>query len=218
MRRGPLGGPPRRIFLSHTSERASPRGERAFVAAARSAVIRAGDAMIDMAFFTAQGRDPADYCARMVSTADVFVGIVGLRYGSPVRGSDELSFTELEFELATVYGMPRLVFLLAEDQAGSRRLRQSGPRARQAAFRRRLQRTGLTTAHVASPPELETRLYQALVELRFDEQAPAVGLDASVPAGDRAIAVAARPRRPRSPGRHAAAAATDLGSRRRTRW
>jgi len=144
------------VFLSHTSERAA----RAFVAAARSAVIRAGDAMIDMDFFTAQGTDPADYCARMVATADVYVGIIGRRYGSPVGRRQELSFTELEFETATAHGLPRLVFLLTGDASGV---------GRQAAFRRRLQHTGLTTALVASPAELETRLYQSLVELHLGD-------------------------------------------------
>ena len=79
-----------------------------------------------------------------------------------MRGREEVSFTELEFETATDHGLPRLVFLLAED---------SSPSARQAAFRRRLQRVGLTTAQVTSPSELEVRLYQALVELPFDHVA-----------------------------------------------
>jgi len=187
----PVSRPPRRVFISHTSE----RGERGFVAAARTAVIRAGDAMIDMAYFTAQGTDPVDYCARMVGIADVYVGIIGFRYGSPVRGRQALSFTELEFEIATSRGMPRLIFLLSEAPASSRR--RSGLGVRQAAFRQRLQRTGLTTAQVTSPAELETRLYQALVELHLDELA----------------AMAPRPDWPRSPARRATSSPADVGPR-----
>jgi len=195
--RGPFACPPRRVFLSHASERAASRSERACVAAARSAVIRAGDAMIDMAFFTAQGTDPAQYCARMVTAADVYVGIIGFRYGTLVRGRRELSFTELEFEIATAYGLPRLVFLLAGDLAGPGRPRRSGPGARQAAFRRRLQRIDLTTAHVKSPGELETCLYQALVELHLGEQAAAVGFGTIASSHDRELASAPRPTWPR---------------------
>jgi hypothetical protein len=159
------GRPPRRVFISHTSDHHPALGQPAHVAAARSAVIRAGEAMIDMAFFTAHAADPADYCARMVATADVYVGIVGYDYGSPVRGRPEVSYSELEFEAASRHGLPRLVFL-REDAPERRSSPALDPR--QAAFRRRLRDAGLTTGGFASPAQLETRLYQALVELPDD--------------------------------------------------
>jgi hypothetical protein len=67
----------------------------------------------------------------------------------------------------TNLGLPRLVFVLGEDTEGPVGLTGDAPYgARQDEFRRRLAESGLTTPIVTTLAELETKLYQALVELR----------------------------------------------------
>src|SRR6266851_3408135 len=193
----------RRVFLSHTAElRRFPAG-RSFVAAAEAAVSLAGDAVTDMAYFAARDDQPAEYCQRRVRECDVYAGLIGLRYGSPVRDRPEVSYTELEFEAATGAGLPRLVFLLDEDAALP--IPQSqvldadpGLQARQRAFRDRLAAAGVMVATVASPGELELRLLHALQESRADSTG---GQVAGVPAPAGVAVAAGTHNLPRPPAR-----------------
>ena len=179
---------PRRVFLSHTSElREFPRG-RSFVAAAEAAVSRAGDAVTDMAYFTARDDKPAGYCQAQVRGCGIYVGLIGLRYGSPVRDQREVSYTELEFAAAAEAGLVRLVFLLDEDVAvpiPPGRLVDGDPglQGRQRAFRARLRECGVTAGTFSSPEQLELLLWQALHESRPEGAPPvAAGGGAGLPA------------------------------------
>src|SRR5215472_3756297 len=124
-----------RVFLSHTSDLGSPHERGSFVAAAVAAVLRARHALIEMAYFAARDNSPADYCVDSVAQSDIYVGVIGLRSGSPVRDRPDLSYTELEFEAAGANDLPRLIFLIREDSRHLLRRRQPKDHwARQDAF------------------------------------------------------------------------------------
>jgi hypothetical protein len=92
--------------------------------------------------------------------------IAGFRYGSPVRDRPELSYTELEYEVAGETGMTRLVFLLGDETDGPAALfRDPEHSARQEGFRQRLMAADRVVDTVTSPDGLETALLHALTEL-----------------------------------------------------
>jgi hypothetical protein len=162
------------VYLSHTVElRQFPPG-RSFVEAAQAAVMRAGDVVADMADFTARDIKLVAYIEETVRGCDLYVGLIGTRYGSPVAGGPAVSYTELEFNIATEAGLPRLMFLLdtaaADVGIPPDRLIDHQFGARQEAFRNRLldrsYNEGTTVGRFASPEQLELLLYQALQESR----------------------------------------------------
>ena len=183
-----------RVFVSHTSElRRYPAG-RSFVAAAEQAVSRADGVVLDMAYFTAREDKPAEYCREQVGRADVYAGIIGFRYGSPVRDEPGWSYTELEFAAAGELGLPRLVFVLDENAVlllPQVFLSDPVHGEQQRAFRDRVQDAGITVQRVDSPDRLETLLFQALTSL---QQAPGGSESGTVGPGGEGVAVRLAPR------------------------
>jgi hypothetical protein len=146
---GGSGGGALRVFLSHTSELGKPDEKGSFVAAAVAAVQRARHAATDMAYFAARDISPAEDCIDIVTRSDVYVGIIGVRYGSQVSDRPGVSYTELEYETATKRGLPRLIFLIHADSTAMPPATELPElRARQDAFRARLMNSGLTAVQV----------------------------------------------------------------------
>jgi hypothetical protein len=158
-----------RVFVSHTSElRAFPAGG-SYVDAVERAVSACGHVVVDMADFPAADQVPAEPCRERVRGCDVYVAVLGTRFGSPVHDESDISYTELEFDTATTAGSPRLVFLLDTDAADVgiplSRLIDVEFGARQEAFRRRIQECGLVTQVFADPATLRMLVERSLREL-----------------------------------------------------
>jgi tetratricopeptide (TPR) repeat protein len=140
-----------------------------YVAAVEEAIAAAGHVAVDMASFAAADQPPAQLCAQKVKTCEVYVGVLGTRYGSPVRDQPAVSYTELEFDTATQAGLDRLVFLLDTnaDGVGIPPAKLIDPEfgVRQEAFRRQVRDSKLAKLSFASPAQLGQLVERSLREL-----------------------------------------------------
>ena len=153
------------VFVSHTSDMARFPEGRPFVQAALDGVARAGMVPVDMRYFAARDGRPADYCRRRVGECEVYVAVIGFRYGTLVPG-DAVSYTELEFRAASDAGVPRLVFLL--DETSHPAVLTEADVGRVAEFRQRLRDSGLVVRTFGSADGLELEVFHALRDMAGD--------------------------------------------------
>lgn len=152
-----------RVLLSHTSDLGDrPARGNSYLNAAFRALDRAEVVVTDMSLLPATECSPKQVSEALAKDTDLYVGIVGWRYGSPVRESPDVSYTQLEFRAAAEAGVPRLVFLLGEElkskDAGELNF------DRQVAFRNEITESGITVQWFDSPEKLETKLFQSIVK------------------------------------------------------
>jgi hypothetical protein len=158
-----------RVFLSHTSEfRDHPRGG-SYVDAVERAVSAAGSAVVNMVDFPAADQRPSQVCSELVRESDVLISLIGICYGTPVVDRPAVSYTELEFDVATDAGVPRLVFMLDDEDPDVRMpakaLTDREHGAAQDAYRDRLRQSGVTIKAFSTPDNLETVVERSLRNL-----------------------------------------------------
>jgi hypothetical protein len=159
------------VFVSHTAEMMTFPTDRSYVRAVMDAALRAGFHPVEMGTFTANPLPPADFCRARVLDCDVFVGVIGFRYGSLVPELQETSYIDLEFREATREGTPRLIFLL-DDVAPITRSMVDVDGRRIEEFRHRLLTAGTVVRTFRTPGELGEAVMQALQELREQASRP----------------------------------------------
>ncbi len=111
--------------------------------------------------FGARDAPPIEVCLKRVRSADIFVGLVGQRYGSCPPGS-ETSYTEAEYGAAEEAGMPTLMFVASETFLVPAHLIESDEmRKRLGAFREHVL-SRPTTKFFDSPAELGVFVSQSI--------------------------------------------------------
>jgi hypothetical protein len=182
-----------RVFVSHTSDMNKYPTDRAFVRAALDAVRRSGHTAISMDDFPVVSKVPASFCEEKVRECDVYIGVIGLRYGSLVAGDPRgaaapanvplvgqpkpdstdavvppgqtaVSYTELEFRTAVEKKIPRLLFLLDEDTPIPRKFTDRDLGPVDA-FRERLRNADVIVGFFRTADHLEAQVTLALSQL-----------------------------------------------------
>jgi hypothetical protein len=168
-----------RVFVSHTSELQEFPAGASYVGAVKAAISACGHVIVDMAEFPAADQPPAELCIDRVRRCDVYVGVLGVRYGSPVRDRPQVSYTELEFEAATEAGLDRLMFLLDTSAADVgiplSALIDHEFGARQEAFRSRVRDSELVSAMFTDLGTLGQVVERSLRELAEKRRRPGAG-------------------------------------------
>ena len=88
--------------------------------AAVAAVLMAGHIPAGMELFTAEDRTQLEVIRRWIRESDVYLLIVGARYGA-IESESGLSYTELEFNYATSEGKPFFTLVLSDDAIETKR-------------------------------------------------------------------------------------------------
>jgi hypothetical protein len=120
---------------------------------------------VRMEDFGARADTPFAVCADRIRECDVFVGIVGQRYGSMAPDTGK-SYSESEYDRAVELGKPRLMFLAPESfPVPANLIEPDEVRERQAKFRAKVTSDSVV-AFFAEEQELAGRVIQAIHNLR----------------------------------------------------
>ena len=132
---------------------------------ARDAITKLELTFKAMEFFGALPSTPKEECLQLVRASNIFVGIIGMRYGA-IDSVDGKSMTQLEYEEAQAVRLPTLVYLIDEDHhpvlpkhvdtgAGAEKLM---------AFKARLRNAHVVSVFT-SPEDLALKVTQDVVRL-----------------------------------------------------
>ena len=157
-----------RIFLSSTFN-----DLREYRAAADRTLRQLGHDVISMEDYVAEDRRPQDKTLADIAAADLYLGIVGWRYGHiPTEDNpDERSITEIEYRHAQKLRKPTLIFLVEKDAPWPVDDVEFDRRDRLEAFREELSRARVVS-FFTSVTEFTAKLAEAIALWDRDRAKP----------------------------------------------
>ena len=145
-----------KVFISSTFSDLAP-----YRRAAIDVCLSLGMIPIASEYFDARSLPPERAIADEIDEADIFLGIVGFRYGYCLSGTNQ-SMLEFEYQKATARGIPRIMFLMSETQPVRLADVDMGQAAEQlATFKRRLEKE-TTVLRFTSEEDLASKVVASM--------------------------------------------------------
>lgn len=131
----------------------------------RDAITRLEENSKAMEFFGALPETPKEECLRLVRSANVYVGVFGMRYGH-IDAPSGKSLTQLEYEEAQAIRLPSLIYIMDENAHPvlPKHVDTDTAAEKLRVFKRQLQDRHVVNSF-SSPEDLAARVTQDLVRL-----------------------------------------------------
>ncbi|NJL95089.1 MAG: DUF4062 domain-containing protein, partial [Anaerolineae bacterium] len=127
---------------------------------AMDAVVRQGMFPIMMEHLPAMDEDAVSASLAMVDDAEIYLGIFARRYGY-IPAGHAISITEMEYNHAVERGIPRLIFIMAEDFSFEHQEEGAAKRLQLGQFIERLQ-TEQVVNFFSTPADLRAQVINSL--------------------------------------------------------
>lgn len=152
------------IFVSSTYEDLEGHRQAVFNVLQKLKVAANG-----MEIFGARSQRPLQTCLEEVAKAKVFIGIIGMRYGS-IDADSSKSFVQMEYETACKNDLQILIYLMDEENARiSPKLIDCGDGAAKLSDFKADLRNNFTTESFINPDDLSTKVERDLRKLLKDQ-------------------------------------------------
>ena len=154
------------VFISSTSEFFRyPQIDASYAKKAEEAVLYTKNRPAHMHFYGPQNEPASAFDIKQVQEADVYIGILGPFFGTPVPSKPDVSHTMQEYYTAKEAGIEIYVFVLNEDSISNgipqTAWPQSGPRKRQQTFLKSV-RSEIVLEKFDNPEDLGRKIERSL--------------------------------------------------------
>lgn len=117
-----------------------------------------------MEYFGSNPNDPLTVCLDAVKASEIYVAIIGMRYGSVDEATGK-SYTQLEYETATEHKIPTLIYIIGNDCPVLPKYVDIGEKADKLIDFKNLLKRRHTVSFFTSPDDFATKLTQDIVDV-----------------------------------------------------